>query len=232
MKYQVRNWREFQHYRDRNPPWIKLHFSLLTSADWVTLSDASRTLAVACMLVASRNNGEIDGSEAGLAYLHRVAYLHQFPDVKPLIDCGFLWCASKTEHSLQSAIPEIETETETEIEIEVQNRTEKEIKTKPTRKRAAIRPSAVSEQVWNDFMEIRKAKRAPMTDTALEGIEREAGKAGLTLQAALEMSCARGWQGFQAGWVNGSKPHADAAAEAKRRIFGEESDVTDEAKRL
>jgi uncharacterized protein YdaU (DUF1376 family) len=101
------------------------------------------------------------------------------------------------------------------------------------RKRAAIRPTAVSEKVWDDFQEIRKAKRAPLTDTALTGIKREAGKAGITLQAALEMSCARGWQGFEAQWVNGSKPqgNADAAAEAKRRIFGER-DVTDESERL
>ena len=83
-------------------------------------------------------------------------------------------------------------------------------------------------------MEIRKAKRAPLTETALDGISREAEKAGLTLQAALEMSCARGWQGFNATWLNGLKPsgNAEAAVEAKRRIFGDEKDVTDEAKRL
>jgi uncharacterized protein YdaU (DUF1376 family) len=98
------------------------------------------------------------------------------------------------------------------------------------RKRAAIRPDGVSEKVWNDFLEIRKAKRAPLTDTALDGIEREAKKAGITLQAALETACARGWQGFEAAWLNGSKP--DVAAEAKRRIFGEEKDITHEAERL
>lgn len=90
MKYRIRNWSHFQHYKDRNPPWIKLHFELLSSADWVTLADASRVLAVVCMLVASRNEGEIDGSPTGLAYLQRVAYLAKAPDLKPLIECGFL----------------------------------------------------------------------------------------------------------------------------------------------
>ena len=33
--FTVRNWRKFQHYTDRNPPWIKLHFEMLSSADWV-----------------------------------------------------------------------------------------------------------------------------------------------------------------------------------------------------
>lgn len=94
MKYRVRNWHQFQHYKDRNPPWIKLHFSLLSSPDWVMLDDASRVLAIACMLIASRNDGEIDGSANGLAYLKRVAYLNKQPTLKPLIECGFLECAS------------------------------------------------------------------------------------------------------------------------------------------
>lgn len=98
------------------------------------------------------------------------------------------------------------------------------------RKRAAIRPQGVSEKVWSDFLEIRRAKRAPLTDTALRGIEREAGKAGITLQTALEMACARGWQGFEAAWLGGSKP--DVKEEARRRIFGNEKDITHEAERL
>lgn len=87
MVLRVRNWEEFQHYKDRCPPWIKLHFALLTSEDWVLWDDASRVLAVACMLLASRNNGEIP---ANPGYIRRVAYLNCEPNFKPLIDCGFL----------------------------------------------------------------------------------------------------------------------------------------------
>jgi hypothetical protein len=118
MIYVVRNWNRFQHYRDRNPPWIKLHFELLSSRDWVMLADASRVLAVACMLVASRNDGQIDCSARGLQYLKRVAYLNEDPDPKPLIECGFLEPASNTlahaSNMQASARPETETETETE----------------------------------------------------------------------------------------------------------------------
>lgn len=120
--YIVRNWNKFQHYKDRNPPWIKLHFELLSSADWVTLDDASRVLAVACMLVASRNGGHIDGSARGLMYLQRVAYLNSAPNLKPLIECGFLECASAMladASALQAdARPETETEAEAETEAE------------------------------------------------------------------------------------------------------------------
>ena len=89
-RYLIKNWDHYQHYRDRNPPWIKLHYEILSSSDWVILDDTSRVLAVACMLVASRSKGEIDASESGLAYLKRVAYLNTPPNLKPLISSGFL----------------------------------------------------------------------------------------------------------------------------------------------
>ena len=113
----VKNWRQFQHYKDRNPPWIKLHFALLSSPDWVMLDDASRVLAIACMLIASRNEGVVP---ANPAYLKRVAYLRKTPDFKPLIECGFLELASNVEQKIPDARPEErrdreETETEEKV---------------------------------------------------------------------------------------------------------------------
>ena len=67
------------------------------------------------------------------------------------------------------------------------------------------RPDSVPEQVWNDFLKIRKAKKSPLTQTALDGIEREADEAGWSLEAAITESVARGWQGFKAEWVTKSK---------------------------
>jgi hypothetical protein len=111
----VKNWEQFQHYKDRNPPWIKLHFALLSSEDWVTLDDASKLLAVVCMLIASRNNGMVPNNPA---YLKRVAYLDRVPKLKPLIDCGFLEEMQADDSTLQAdasgaqadARPETETE--------------------------------------------------------------------------------------------------------------------------
>ena len=59
----------------------------------------------------------------------------------------------------------------------------------------------VSPQVVADFTAHRKAQRAPITQTALDAIRKEAGKAGFTLEAALAMCCARGWRGFKAEWT-------------------------------
>ena len=62
------------------------------------------------------------------------------------------------------------------------------------------KPDEVDDQVWADFLQVRKAKRSPLTATALAGIEREAAKAGIGLQQALEVCCESGWVGFKADW--------------------------------
>lgn len=76
-------------------------------------------------------------------------------------------------------------------------------------KKEIQQPDGVAESVWSDFLKLRKAKRAPLTDTALDGIRAEAGKAGMDLGTALAMCCKRGWQGFEAAWVQGKSSTGD-----------------------
>ena len=78
------------------------------------------------------------------------------------------------------------------------------------------RPESVSEQIWNDWLVIRKKKGAPLTETAWLLMTNEAAKAGWPIEKAIEECCLRNWQGFKASWVadkqgwNGNKPlHAD-----------------------
>lgn len=75
-----------------------------------------------------------------------------------------------------------------------------------TRRHASSRPvtpcpEGVSEQVWQDFLVLRKQHKAPVTATALAGIAREAAKAGWPMEKALSECVARGWRGFKAEWV-------------------------------
>lgn len=53
-----------------------------------------------------------------------------------------------------------------------------------------------------DFLQIRKAKKLPLTQTAVDGIQREADKAGLSLEDAVRACCEFGWGGFNAGWFS------------------------------
>jgi len=90
----------------------------------------------------------------------------------------------------------------------------------PRKRSASIPcPSDVDQQTWGDWQALRKAKRAPVTETVLAGARREAEKAGMPLEAFLQVWCRRGSQGLEAAWLkpdertNGAGPkHAAAAA--------------------
>ena len=68
-------------------------------------------------------------------------------------------------------------------------------------KEGVATPDGVSDSVFQDFKKLRTAKKSPLTQTALDGIAREAKKAGLSLGEVLAMCCERGWVGFKAEWT-------------------------------
>jgi len=74
---------------------------------------------------------------------------------------------------------------------------------KPIKEKATIvaTPEGVSQSVWDDFKTLRKAKKAPITQRAIDGLIAEASKAGWSLEQALTECCVRGWQAFKAEWV-------------------------------
>jgi hypothetical protein len=72
---------------------------------------------------------------------------------------------------------------------------------KPKRSAPVPPPEDVQAQIWEDWCAMRRGKRAAVTQTAIDGIRREAKAAGLSFQAAIEMATSQGWQGFRADWV-------------------------------
>jgi len=92
------------------------------------------------------------------------------------------------------------------------------------KKNTVVPPAGVTEFVWQDWLKLRKTKKAPVTQTAIDGIVREADKAGVSLQTVLETCCERGWTGFKAEWLQPKQPHAyqDKNIGAARAIFGDE----------
>jgi uncharacterized protein YdaU (DUF1376 family) len=95
-----------------------------------------------------------------------------------------------------------------------------------TKKKTVAPPDGVTESVWADFLILRKGKKMAITETALNGLMREASKARISLDAALRICCERGWGGFKAEWLD--QPHqAQKTAHgpnlaAARAIFGDE----------
>jgi uncharacterized protein YdaU (DUF1376 family) len=101
---------------------------------------------------------------------------------------------------------------------------------KPLTKNHINTPDGVSESLFKDFLEVRKAKKAKWTETALKGLQREAVKANMTLEQVMQMCCERGWAGFKAEWAKdvavANQPNND-----KSWMFSNEG-ITAKAKEL
>lgn len=117
------------------------------------------------------------------------------------------------------------------------------------RKDSPSQPDGVSDQTWADWLQLRRAKKAPVTATVIAGAQDEARKAGLSLEAFLKVWCRRGSQGLEADWLKpqergspGSGPvtFADKARERMDALTGRKpapatkhmGDIFDAAKQL
>jgi hypothetical protein len=59
LTIRIKNWKQFQHFKDRKPPWIKLYRDLLDDPEWHELDPLSAKVLVMLWLIASENNGEL-----------------------------------------------------------------------------------------------------------------------------------------------------------------------------
>jgi uncharacterized protein YdaU (DUF1376 family) len=72
-------------------------------------------------------------------------------------------------------------------------------------------PPDVDESVWLDWLNLRKAKKAAVTETVINLARWEAEKANMTFEGFLKEWCFRGSQGLKADWL---KPHEKTRATA------------------
>jgi len=82
---------------------------------------------------------------------------------------------------------------------------------KPITKNHIDTPVGVSVDVWQDFVKLRKAKKAPVTDNVVKLIQKEADLAGWSMEMALAECVVRGWQSFKADWVKPKPLFGDIA---------------------
>ncbi|GFL79056.1 hypothetical protein TUM15784_17580 [Neisseria gonorrhoeae] len=59
----------------------------------------------------------------------------------------------------------------------------------------------ITGQAAADFLQVRKAKRQPLTETAMRLIAADAEKCGMTALQAAEYAIASGWGSFRADWL-------------------------------
>jgi hypothetical protein len=194
MKLIPKNWNKFQHYKDRQPPWIKLHKSILDDKEFMRLPIASKALAPLLWLLASESkDGVFDASIDELKFRLRMSEKELKDGLKPLIDNGmFLDASTMLAPCLQVAVTETETETERETDKKVI----------PVFKK----PDDVDNDLWSEWCALRKKQKASISMRVINSIQKEADKAGYTLSKALNTMIVRNWKGFEAEWVNKSAP--------------------------
>lgn len=83
---------------------------------------------------------------------------------------------------------------------------------------ADLMAEGVDRQHAEDWLVVRKAKRAPLTRAAWDDVKAEAKKAGVTPAEAVRIAATRSWQGFNADWLSSSK--SSPASTARRATNG------------
>lgn len=84
----IKNWSEFQHYKDRNPPWIKLHRALLDDYAFAALPDAQKAhLVLLWLFAASQAGGRIPNDAP---FLSRKLGTTEQIELEALVAAGFL----------------------------------------------------------------------------------------------------------------------------------------------
>lgn len=63
----VVDWADLQHYKDRSPPWIKLHSAMLESYEFSQLTDAQKGQLLCIHMLASRMSNRIPNDASWIA---------------------------------------------------------------------------------------------------------------------------------------------------------------------
>jgi len=117
VKIEIKNWKKFQHYSHRNPPWVKLHKTLLDDYIFNCLTDASKVLAMRLWLIASEyEGGIIESTYEQIAFRLRSADIVLATCLQELEVAGFIVVSDYASTMLATCLRDATTETETETE--------------------------------------------------------------------------------------------------------------------
>lgn len=83
----------------------------------------------------------------------------------------------------------------------------------------ASRPEDVTQQVWDDWVALRKRKGTTISETAIDGAREEAAKIGWTLQQFLIEWCTRGSQGLKAEWIKPDQQNMSKTGQMNKKVI-------------
>lgn len=211
MTYRIRNWAKFQHFKDRNPPWVKLYKDILDDPDWHELDPLAAKVLVMLWLIAS----EDDTKQGALPEIKKLAFRLRISEKNLCITLSQLknWLIqddiaviSPRYHAdaPERAGEETETETETEGETEPAAKIAADGKPFPSRPakfdpNKINLPETIDAGVWELWISYRRQRRLSCARMCVEqqlaNLSAWADD-GYDPGEIIRASIANGWQGL------------------------------------
>lgn len=150
----VRNWRRFQHYKERNPPWIKNHVELLHSDNYLRLTGEQRAILHGLWLEYSSSHCQLAADTSSLS--RRLNLRVTRAQLERLQYYGFIEIAlaPSVQHASATRARE-EAEAEAEQKTEIQTKAFGPLEARYAENGKASRPEdfTFTEQDLNDWSE-------------------------------------------------------------------------------
>ena len=185
MRYLVvKNWQAYQHYKKRNPPWIKLHRAIVDDYHFAALKDKTKAHLMMIWIIAAGTEGRIPHDAK---FIGARINATEPVDLDAIIEAGFL----VAEDGAEAPQP-----------------AEKKPRANGSKDPAAFAlPDWIDAELWAAWVEVRTKKRAPNTRRALELSVKQLQKIGGDHRAVLEQSVRNGYQGlWQVKYDSAGKP--------------------------
>jgi len=147
MEYlKIRNWGEFQHYKDREPKWIKIYRSLLVDYDFEQLTDAEFGALVKIWLLASQLGNKVPNDPS---FIQRKCGLSSKPNIDKYLQLRFLVLYQSVQNDTDT--PKVLAPREDKIREE---------------KKEAEYPEWLDRFLWKEYKIYRTAIKSPLTPFA------------------------------------------------------------------
>jgi hypothetical protein len=207
----VNNWSRYQSYKDRRPPWIRFHRTILDDYQFQMMSAEARALLPMLWLLACENedptSGLIPYELEEISFRLRIKLCNLKSAISEIQVTGFIECISSVTKPLQDSNSPVTPETETETETD-----------KPFQALKFLIDLGVKESLAKDFLKVRKTKRATNTERAFKTIQGEIEKKGLPANDIIGMCVDESWAGFKASWEIPSKYLKDGDDSVNKKL--------------
>ena len=185
---QIRNWKKFQHFKDRKPPWVKLYRDILDDLDWHELDATASKVLIMCWLIASEDDGRLPPVKT-LAFRLRMSEKQTNDCLNKLSH----WLEQDDISVISDRYQSDSLETEKETEVETERETETEVEKKRGTKGSRLSTDFELPDSWTEFCQTERPDLNPkkVFDSFKDYWVAKAGAAGVKLD----------WQATWRNWV-------------------------------